>query len=182
MRLTYTNGVYAITHKESGKQYIGSTGIGFAKRWGSHRHYLRRGKHPNPKLQHAWTKYGEEAFEFTVLEVITDEKTLIPREQHWLDTAKPEYNLCLVAGSTRGRKQSAEHKRKIQEARKGFKHTEESKRRISEAQRGKAGHMQTDETRKKISESLRGHGISDETRAKMSAAKMGNRNNRFCKK
>lgn len=74
-------GVYAISNRLDGKVYVGrSTNI--QSRWRSHRFLLTRGQHANPHLQAAWKKYGEGAFEFTVLEEVLDESTLPDRESH----------------------------------------------------------------------------------------------------
>jgi group I intron endonuclease len=62
------SGIYSITHKESGRKYIGSS-VDIARRWNSHRSSLNRGVHENAYLQNAWNKYGSEAFLFEVIEI-----------------------------------------------------------------------------------------------------------------
>lgn len=52
--------VYAIEHR-SGRVYIGKTSDR-AVRWGGHRYQLKRGTHPNIRLQRAWDRDGETAF------------------------------------------------------------------------------------------------------------------------
>lgn len=49
------------------------------------------GNHHTPYLQHAWNKYGAEAFEFSVLEQCLCEN-LETREQFYIDTLKPAFN------------------------------------------------------------------------------------------
>ena len=61
-------GIYGIQNKINGCIYIGKTGMNFGDRWDSHRALLRSNKHYNQYLQRAWNKYGEENFEFIVVE------------------------------------------------------------------------------------------------------------------
>ena len=49
-----------------------------------HLNSLRRGDHKNPHLQHAWNKYGEDNFEFSILEICSKQDTYIA-EQKYLD-------------------------------------------------------------------------------------------------
>lgn len=79
-------GIYAITHIVSGRRYIGKTINYFASRWGEHRSSLNRGAHFNSYLQRAWTKYGEAAFAFDVLEDMAH----MPREELWTELSVAE--------------------------------------------------------------------------------------------
>lgn len=63
-------GIYRITNIISGKTYIGKTGKNFGERWNCHRAQINGGYHDNPYLQRAWNKYGENSFEFAVVEVV----------------------------------------------------------------------------------------------------------------
>lgn len=110
------SGIYAIRNEVSGKMYVGSA-IDIARRHAKHRYQLRTGKHPSKHLQASWDKYGEEVFEFAVLEEC-DSHLLIEREQHWIDELQPEYN-----------------KRKIAESNLGLPHTPEQTAAISAAVR-----------------------------------------------
>jgi group I intron endonuclease len=66
----------------------------------------------------------------------------ISREQYYLDLLKPEYNICKIAGSRLGTKQSEETKIKIGIVQKGMHNHFYAK-------------MHTDETRKKMHLSLK---------------------------
>lgn len=65
-------GIYRITNTINGKSYIGKTAMNFGDRWDSHRALLNAGKHNNTHLQHAWNKYGADAFEFAIIELVDD--------------------------------------------------------------------------------------------------------------
>lgn len=93
-------GIYVIYNNVNGKFYIGSTTHSFKLRWYAHLYQLRMGKHGNFILQRAWNKYGENAFEFRIIEVLEkDQELILYREQHYLDMLFGEYtyNLDKVA-------------------------------------------------------------------------------------
>lgn len=131
------SGVYKIKNTVNDKCYIGSA-VSFKNRWSRHRNDLRKGRHRNSHLQSAWNKYDEESFVFEVIEEVLDKSSLIAKEQHYLDTLKPEYNMCLVAGSHLGIKRSEETRRKMSDIRKGISHRH-SGRPLSEETRRKLG-------------------------------------------
>lgn len=87
-----TAGIYVIRNQINGHEYVGKT-THFSARWKDHRSQLRRQVHPNPYLTFAWHHYGEAAFEFRVLEVVTDFALLDERERYWGELLKPHYNL-----------------------------------------------------------------------------------------
>lgn len=143
------SGIYIIKNLTSLKLYVGSA-LNLYKRWSNHKSDLNKNKHPNFHLQRAWLKYGEIAFVFEVLEYCEKEK-LIEREQFYIDTLKPEYNLNPKAGSNLGRKWSNEVKEKMRQAKlklpkeflislgrntKGFKHSDKWKKAQSERSKG----------------------------------------------
>jgi group I intron endonuclease len=110
-------GIYSITNMVDGKRYVGSA-HSFTRRWRVHTSQLRRGAHPNRKLQAAWNKYGEESFEFEKIALcpITD---LLAAEQIRIDRLKPEYNLTPTAGSQLGFKFTREAIERAVSARRG---------------------------------------------------------------
>ncbi len=67
----FKSGIYQISFVGSNKTYIGSTSkinsicwkSGFYNRWKQHLLDLQKNKHPNPKVQHMYNKYGEDAIE-----------------------------------------------------------------------------------------------------------------------
>lgn len=78
-------GVYIFKNTISNKCYIGSTVMSFSKRMEHHVNRLRSGFHKNSHFQSAWNKYGEDSFEFDILEICKKEDCL-NREQYYLDT------------------------------------------------------------------------------------------------
>ncbi len=110
----HKSGVYQIKNTINNKIYIGSAAgrSGFTGRWHGHRCHLRKNKHANKKLQNSWNKYGEKYFKFCIIE-ITSKNKAVSREQHYLDTLNPEFNILKVAGSMLGHKLSPETIQKL---------------------------------------------------------------------
>lgn len=104
------SGIYQIKNKINNKSYIGSS-IRLNKRWKRHITDLKCNVHHSLALQRAVNKYGLDNFEFLILESCEDEQ-LLDREQYYLDTLNPEYNICTIAGNCLGIKQSEETKEK----------------------------------------------------------------------
>ena len=79
-------GIYQILNKINGKLYIGSTSESFRKRFNLHKYHLRNDKHKNSHLQYAWNKYGEESFEFSIIEISEIKEEVLDREQYYIDS------------------------------------------------------------------------------------------------
>ena len=96
-------GIYAIENTLNGKCYIGQA-QDIRARWHKHLLELRGSRHGNKHLQRAWTKYGEDAFRFVVLEEC-DVDALTEREKDWIDTlntTKDGYNARRASNAARG--------------------------------------------------------------------------------
>ena len=133
------SGIYIIRNKTNNKIYVGSA-IDLHKRIYNHCYLLRKNEHRNPHLQAAWNKYGEENFEFAVVEEC-EKDDLLFEEQFWLDRFdsydnKYGYNICPIAGSTIGKKLSEETKEKIRTKAIGRKVSDEARKKMSEARCG----------------------------------------------
>lgn len=133
-------GIYKIVNKIDGKYYVGSS-TNVKHRWGEHKRSLRRNCHSNNHLRNSWNKYGEENFEFILVE---EHKKLtllelLDIEQKYLDIAKQElekcYNKWFVAKITNTKvfEHSEKSKEKIREKLKKYKKTKEHCQHISES-------------------------------------------------
>lgn len=117
-------GIYNIVNKTNGKKYIGSS-RNIQSRWSKHKSLLRHNKHENIKLQNAWNKYGEEMFEFIIVEECEFD-VLLDVEQKYLDemgaqdliTKKSncfDKNCYNIAPDTKFHQLTDEHRAKIKE-------------------------------------------------------------------
>lgn len=75
-------GIYAIKNKLNNKIYIGQS-INIENRWYGHKTSLRHNKHGNKHLQNSWNKYGEDNFDFIVLEECLEDE-LNEKEVYWI--------------------------------------------------------------------------------------------------
>jgi len=122
------SGIYSITHIESGRLYVGSA-LDIYKRWSEHKSELTYNNHDNQRLQNFWNKYGEVAFEFKILELVSDSSLLLSREQYWMDK--------LVSHN----RDKGFNIRKRAESNFGLKHTPETIEKISQGNIGKNSWM-----------------------------------------
>lgn len=101
-------GVYLITCTVTGDQYVGQTKC-FVARLGQHVGDLSYNRHPVTAMQEDWVKYGPHAFTYEILEVVvdTDRLKLLEREQAWIDTLSPKYNMAISYDVTRSRRRQA---------------------------------------------------------------------------
>lgn len=104
-------GIYMFFNMISGKRYIGSS-VDIYNRIHEHVHNLNNNKSHNAHFQNSWNKYGEEVFMFCVLE-FCDSEIRFDREQYYIDTLKPEYNLTLNVIANFGHIPTKETKEKI---------------------------------------------------------------------
>ena len=167
------SGVYLITNNKNNHKYVGSA-VNLYRRIKRHSSQLQAQTHYNEHLQRAWDKYGEEAFEFRSLALcVKRKKSLLALEQFYINLLRPEYNICMVAGSPLGITQTKETRAKKSAAALGRKASAEARANMSAAQKGR---KHTDETKAKMSATRKGKKHTDESKAKISAMKMGNKN------
>lgn len=132
-------GIYSIVNLLNNKMYIGSS-IDLYKRKKGHLNSLRKNKHHAISLQRAFNKYGENNFDFFLIENVSNRSDLMKEEQKWMDFFNPEYNTCKSSKSPYGIKRSEEtrlklrishstieYKDRFSQIRKGAKFSEESK-------------------------------------------------------
>jgi len=139
-----TPGVYKLVNLVNGKVYIGST-TKLRQRRFSHLSKLRNGKHENRNIQNDWNEYGENNFNWEVIQIIddiSDTFSLIPREQYWMNfyrsyDRESGYNISPTAGKTTGISPSLELRQKHSEFMRNHKHTPESYKKAADTRRGK---------------------------------------------
>lgn len=163
-----TSGIYKIINLINGRFYIGSA-VQLNKRTKNHLYDLRANRHSNYKLQHDWLVHGEDNFSLEVIEEVKSAH-LIEREQFWMDTLKPKYNIRLTAENSLGAKHSEESKIKVGLASKGRRHSEETKEFCRQIN---IGRQKSPETRKKLSEANIGKKQSPERVEKNRLAHLG---------
>ena len=78
-------GIYRILNTKNNKCYVGSTWKSFQSRLTQHLSKLNCKKHHCHHLQSAWDKYGEDIFQFEILEVIDNKDILLDREKYFIE-------------------------------------------------------------------------------------------------
>lgn len=133
------SGIYFIVNLITLKLYIGSA-VYFARRRSEHFTRLAKNIHHNEHMQRAYNKYGSEAFEFIIIELV-DIPDLFEREEYYIAkhrTTEEEfgYNKCAYGRGVSGKHHSEETKRKISKSNKGKLIPQERKDRISASLKG----------------------------------------------
>lgn len=124
LNLPTSTGIYCIFNLVNNKIYVGSAADtkdkygGFRKRLKIHVNSLVRGDHYNRHLQRSFLKYGVDSFKIILLEVC-EPGFCLEREQFYIDTLKPEYNIWQLVTSALGVKRSEETRLKLSAANKG---------------------------------------------------------------
>jgi len=160
------SGIYKIQSKvKPEKFYIGSA-VYIINRWCDHKRTLKLNTHANNRLQNHYNKYGKNDLIFTVIEPCFI-PFLIIREQFYIDTLKPWFNICQKAGNCLGNKMSLASRRKIGAASKGRIPSLETRAKMSLKSKGRKHRAesckkisllkqnQSAETRKKNSDALK---------------------------
>ena len=183
--------VYLIRCFPTERCYVGSTS-NKNERFASHKRLLVAGKHHSPYLQSSWAKYGEEQFEFSVLEAFFGEveekkEWLKATEDKWILQLKPAFNVLEAAYSALGFKHPRESVERRAAMQRGKKRDPELVERIAAKHRGKKmprdvvervaaanrGRVKSPEEIQKLKLALTGKKKSAEHVAKMRAARLG---------
>ena len=162
------SGIYCLKNTIDNRCYVGSAQKLNYRLW-NHKHKLIKGTHANNILQNFVNKYGIDSIYFEILEIV-DVINLIEREQYYIDTLRPEFNILPKAGSNAGTVMSEEQKIKISKNRTGILHTEDTKKRISASMRGIP---KTKEHSAKVGLKHKGKIVSQEQKDKISKANRG---------
>lgn len=162
------SGIYCLRNTIDNRCYVGSAQKLNYRLW-NHKHRLIKGTHANNILQNFVNKYGIDSIYFEILEPV-DINNLIEREQYYINTLKPEFNILPKAGSSAGVIMSEEQKIKISKNRTGILHTEDTKKRISETMKGVP---KSKEHSAKVGLKHKGKTVSQEQKDKISKANKG---------
>lgn len=170
------SGIYCVENIENNKKYIGQS-KNINDRWYKHKNELKRGVHFNDYLQKSWNKYGEEKFEFHILEYC-DDTELDKKEIYYIElynTTNRELGYNLKSGGQNGSSVlSRESRNKLSNSiKESYENNEElrEKRRIDAINR-----WQNPEIKEKIMGSnnvMYGKHHSEESKRKMSENKKG---------
>jgi len=152
------SGIYMWINNENKKIYVGSA-ADLTKRFYMYCSLKHLVGAKNSLICKALIKYGYSCFSFIILEYC-DKIDVVKREQYYIDTLNPEYNLAKIAGSSLGVIRSEETKAKIDEARSKLIHSEDTKNKIAAAILGRK------HTKESV-EKMRNRIISEETLIKV---------------
>jgi group I intron endonuclease len=168
--------IYKINNVLTDQFYVGSAVKWKRRRW-EHWSSLKSNTHHCKRLQEAWNQYGEDAFEFEIVEEVFDDKLLIVEDIYLQQNAGQDhcYNTALstvISSATQlevrekisNSLKSGYASGKYEHPRLGKKHNDETKLLISVKRKGKHGgsnHYRygktvSEETRKKIGDTQRG--------------------------
>jgi len=115
-----TSGIYQIRSIINGKLYVGSANHFKDRKW-DHLKRLKNKNHGSYLLQRHYDVHGENNLIFEIIEIVSRKinedilsfkKRLLEREQYYIDTLKPEFNIAKIAGSPLGIKRSEDFKQK----------------------------------------------------------------------
>jgi group I intron endonuclease len=94
------SGIYKIESSTNGNIYIGSA-VNLLRRFSIHKRDLKKESHHSKILQNHVNKYGLNDLIFSVLEAV-DIENLVKREQHYINSLHPQFNVCKIAGTCLG--------------------------------------------------------------------------------
>jgi len=120
-----------------------------------HLYNLRHNKNINKRLQSSFNKYGEEAFEFSVVEELNSTDSQKEREQYWMNLLNPQFNHVRDVGRIHHPTPSEEVGKKISIANTGKKRPQYAIDKVAEFHRGR---KRSEETCRKIAEKAKNRG------------------------
>jgi group I intron endonuclease len=182
--------VYVVTNTETGKQYVGLTTVGLARRWANHVTHARA---PKTRLHKAIAKYGAAAFCVAEYASAVKKELLAQLEKDVIVQLAPAYNQTSGGEVTFGRKYDDATKERIRLSNTGKKRTAEQRERnrqqklawfAQHPERRGAVATQLAEARSRVDvekrkkaagDAARNRVWSEESRAKLRAACMGRR-------
>ena len=129
-------GIYSWVNNINGKFYIGSGDPLYLRLSDYYQKWYLLSRN-NLYIVKALNKYDMNNFSLIILKY-TDSKNVISYEQEFIDLLKPEYNINLIANSSKGYKHSVDSINKMREAALGRKHTDKVKESMSLSRKGLA--------------------------------------------
>ena len=87
------NVIYQIKNKKNNKRYIGCSSR-YNDRKKHHIRSLNLNTHCNFYLQRAWNKYGQDSFEFSIIETVDSPDIMFLREEELIDNEDNLYNIA----------------------------------------------------------------------------------------
>lgn len=151
--------IYQIKCLPTGRCYVGSA-QDYPVRRSSHLCELRKGCHFNSQLQRSWNKYGEDSFEFSIIETV-DNTVRYEEEQKAIDDCQDVFNTAKAGEppSFLGGTQTPEVRARISSGRSGIPMPEETKEKLRIA---RTGRRSSPEAVRKMQEGLTGLKRSDQ--------------------
>lgn len=143
------SGIYCWYNLENGNFYVGS-GVNLRNRINDYFQPSYYKAKSEVVIVRAIVKHKMDKFALVILEY-TSGHDLIPREQYWIDTLKPKYNVLKKAGNSEGYEHTPETKAILSRLATGRKHSPEVRKAMSENRKGELGsfhgHHHTPETK-----------------------------------
>lgn len=164
--------IYRIFNVVTEQFYVGSA-IKFLRRRWEHIDALKKNTHHCARLQAAWNEYGQDAFQFEILEEVLDSDALKIEDTYLIQNAGKEHCYNTATSTMQPPSVSQDARVKISDSlkrlyadpnnhpRTGKTHSEETKAKISAAKKANParpwlGKQRDEETRKKIGDAQRG--------------------------
>jgi group I intron endonuclease len=115
-------------------------------------------------------KYNHSNFSLIILELISNKKDILLREQYYLNLLIPQLNILKLAGNTLGYKHNEISKLKISKLKKGTILNEKTKLKISQSLKGRT---LNEESKNRMILSLKGRTLDEKTKLKISKSIKG---------
>jgi len=176
--------LYTITHRHSGKIYVGITDGPIAHRWNGHRKSAEEGAAHCRLIARALKKHGVDAFDWEVTQYFDTIEEAKAAEVYWIERLGTNasrgghgYNLTDGGDGNHGWRPTEETRRAIGAANRGRRHTAEARRKMSVTRKGRppcnAGKPASEATKKKMSSAHKGRVKSEEHRRKIGEGQRG---------
>lgn len=151
------SGIYCWINILNGKYYIGSA-VDLSNRVNDYFQESYYESRSNTIIVRSILKYGLGNFALVILE-FADKDNLLSREDHFILTLNPEYNILQNAGNSLGFRHTPESVEKIRESSLGRTHSLEARQVMSAAAKGDGnpfyGKTHSEETKAKLSEAAK---------------------------